>query len=278
MTLQIDFDALGKLWKNTAPVPPARNSIEITFVPVDKLDADRRYQRQISQSSLSRIRKIIANFSWSRFGALIIARQGERFVVIDGQHRSVAARALDIIEAPAIVVNGDLIQQAGDFVGINTTRTSVATIDKFRARVTSGDPAAIEVAEILANLEISTDVAAGHALAHRDTRAVAGLEKLVKRIGKGEVFTTLEMLLDAQPGQRNLLTAFAIETTAMTLHRVIAAGGDIDRLDVVLQDTDFESLKNDATHMVKLTGGQIRQRGHELLLRAFNKGRRQPII
>ncbi len=261
-----------------APVPPADHVVTLVMVPMDALDIDGRYQRRISRGGLGKIRKIVADFSWSRFGAVIVARNGDRYSVIDGQHRAIAASALAVAEVPAILVSGDVAAQAQDFVGINTTRTSVASIDKFRARVTAGDDAAMTVATMLHNLEISTDVAVGVSLAPRQTRAVTVLEKLVKRIGEGTTFTALELMLDAQPAQRNLLTAFAIEVVAMTVARILDAESDLDRLEAVVADTDFESLKDEAGQMVKLTGGKTARRGHELLLRTYNKGLRAKVV
>ena len=242
------------------------------FIPVDKLVIDRSFQRKVSERSRSRILKIANNFSWSQFGAIIVSRTHDsRYSVIDGQHRAIAATHIGQVMVPAVVVAGDTRKQALDFVGINTNRTSVATIDKFRARVTAGEPDAVELAKILADLQIDTDVAAGGNMKPRQTRSISALQKLVKTIGKGLTFTTLEMMLDAQPDNPTLLTNMNIQATAKCLVRITDSGGDLDRLAKQLEETDFESLSDDAAQMVKLTGGNRMDRAAELMMRSYNK-------
>jgi len=270
MDSEIDYTALAKHIDTPAGEPQA--AIRLDFIPLSKLLVDPRYQRKVSSASMGRIRKIVRNFSWPRFGAIIVSKNGDGYSVIDGQHRTIAARTMGVASVPAVISEGDVVSQAKDFVGVNTVRTTVATIDKFRAAVTAGDPVAVEVSELLTELKISTDVAAGAGLQHKETRAVTVLTKMVGQFGKGEVFTALELMLDAQPGQRNLLTAFAIEAVTLTVNRVISNQGDIDRLLRVVENTDFETLQDEAKTQVKLTGGNIRHRGHERLLQSYNKG------
>ncbi|MEP2680181.1 MAG: DUF6551 family protein [Sulfitobacter sp.] len=259
-------------------VPAPEDVIRTEFLAPGQLIVDGRYQRMISDNGRTKIRKLIRDFDWVKFGALIVAELDVgNYAVIDGQHRAIAASALGVVSVPCIVVRANVVGQAVAFVGINSTRSSVASIDKFRARVTAGDAEAVTVDGILNDLGISTDVAAGTALAPHQTRAVSKLERIVKKHGRGIAFTVLEMLRDAQPDQKNLLTAFAIEVTSIVVARVIEKGGDLDRLHEVLVRTDFETLKDNASHMVKLTGGQTTQRGGELLLRDFNKGLRKPV-
>jgi hypothetical protein len=277
---EITPKALEQLRKDKPEIPPAYEAIDLDLVPLISCFVDDRYQRRVSQGSMMRIRRILRDFTWARFGAITVARTKDNgYAVIDGQHRVIAARTLGIADVPAVIVSGDTADQAADFVGINTTRTSVATIDKFRARVASGDETACEVAELLSRLDISTDVAAGTSLQPRQTRAVTLLEKMIKRIGAGEVYTTLEILLDAQPDQKNLLTAFAIDVCAMTLHRVVMAEGDINRLADRIAVTDFESLRPRAATISKQKGGGAKHsvEGASLLLQDYNRGLQKKI-
>ncbi|MGI3170017.1 ParB N-terminal domain-containing protein [Pseudooceanicola sp. C21-150M6] len=258
---------------------PASGTVDLLMVPVSQLAIDRDYQRRVSDNGRSRIVKIVKGFSWARFGALIVSETaGDRLAIVDGQHRAIAAALLGVEAVPAVVVRQtEVARQAMDFVGINTVRTTVASIDKFRARVAAGDADAVQVAETLDELTISTDVPAGMSLRPRETRAVATLEKMQKRFGRGVVFTTLETLIEAQPDVSNLLTAFAIEATAIVVHKMIDAERDLERLDPILADTDFETLKAEAAQLVKLTGGQTAPRGAELLLKHVNKGLREKV-
>lgn len=264
--------------KLIAEPAPAAQSIEMALTPLADLRIHPAYQRKISDGGMSRIRKIISGFQWARFGALSVSRDADGTLwVVDGQHRMIAARALHLTEVPCIITHSDLQDQARDFVGINSVRTSVASIDKFRARVTSGDETALAVASLLDTLAISTDIAAGASLKPRETRAVSLLEKLVKRHDAGSVGDALEIMLDAQPDQPNLLTAFNIEAVATVYMRMLDAKRDTARLQAALVETDFESLKDNAGQLVKLQGGKTAQRGAELLLREVNKGLREKV-
>lgn len=264
-------------WQGT--IAPMTEAADLRMVKLSDLGIDREYQRRVSDNGRARIVKIVKTFTWTRFGALIVSETAEGgLAIVDGQHRAIAAALLSLEEVPAIVVRShDRSSQAMDFVGINTVRTTVASIDKFRARVAAGDSDAIEVAEALDNLGITTDVPAGVALKVRETRAVVTLEKLQKRFSRGVVFTTLETLIEAQPEEPNLLSAFAIEATAVVVAKMIEAERDLSRLDPVIEDTDFETLKEQAAQLVKLTGGRTAQRGAELLLQAVNKGLKEKV-
>ncbi|MBR9766134.1 MAG: ParB N-terminal domain-containing protein [Rhodobacteraceae bacterium] len=256
-----------------AEVASAQDSLRLDFIPIADLYVDRRYQRRTSANSRMRIRSMVAEFSWSKFGAIAVTEETDgRFSIIDGQHRAIAAAAIRASHVPAVIATGDVAAQAETFVGINAMRTSVASIDKFRARVAAADPVAVAVHKMLTELDISTDVPAGAGIRHRETRAVSTLEKLQKRHGQGVLFTALETLLNAQPGQNNLLTSFAIEVTATVLAKMLDAGRDLERLDRTLAEIDFETLKEEATQLRKLTGGQASAKGADLLLQRVNKG------
>lgn len=269
-----DLDLDWYMAKRTAPVPDAKNSVEMDVIPLGDVYIDRAYQRLISETSRGRIGKIIREFTWARFGAVVVTRTSDGYAVIDGQHRAIAALAVGATHVPAVICHHQ-DEQAMDFVAINTVRTMVATIDKFRARVAAGDADALEVAKILDDLNISTDVPAGHGLKPGQTRAVTTLEKMVRLAGKGIVFTALEMLLDAQPDEPNLLTAFAVEVAVRATATVVDNGGDLDRLAAALEETDFETLKQEAAQLVKLTGGRTAARGAEIFLRQLRKRSRR---
>lgn len=161
---------------HTRPAP-AEEQIALRWIPISAIRVDPSYQRKISARGSATIKKIIAGFSWAHFGALsVVARDPETFAVIDGQHRTIAALLLGVETVPAVVVTDDEIAaEARSFVSINATRTSVSTADKFRARVTAEDPQAVELAEILENLEINYDPPPGPLTSGKQTRSIVML-------------------------------------------------------------------------------------------------------
>jgi hypothetical protein len=52
---------------------------------------------------------------------------------------------------------------------------------------------------------------------------------------------------------------------------VIDAKGNSDRLQQVLEETDFTSLADDASQLTKIQGGQKVKHGTDRLLAAYNK-------
>lgn len=249
-------------------------ALRFAWMPIRDLAVDAAYQRLISTRGRQKIAKIAKEFDWARFGALQVAEapDGDTLSVMDGQHRALAAYLAGVSAVPCLIVQAQLAEQAQAFVGINTVRSSVASIDKFRARVAAGDEAAVTVAEILRDLEIDTDVTPGTPLKPRQTRAATQLERLVKMIGRGLTYTTLELLTDAQPETPNLLTSFAVMATGMAVKRITDADGDIDRFAKLLEETDFETVKDEAQQLTKLQGGQQFPHGANRLIAAYNRG------
>src|SRR5262245_49208195 len=71
------------------------------------------YQRNLSERSISLIRKIVANWSWAGIKPPICARDEDgRLVVVDGQHTAIAAASHGGI--PSIPI---MIVPAGDAKG-----------------------------------------------------------------------------------------------------------------------------------------------------------------
>ena len=256
-----------------ADAPPAPD-IRLVMLPLDSLRIDRRYQRHVSRQGRSVIRRIVTDFSWSRFGALSVATCGgetQHYAVIDGQHRAIAARTLGIDKVPCVVCDRQMPAQAMDFVIVNSARTRVVAIDRFRARVAAGDQDAVEVARMLDDLGISTDVPPGGKLKPRQTRAVSAIERATKQFGPGITYTALEALLDAQPEQGDLLNSFTIQVTTRVILRVIDAGGSLDAFTELLADTDFTALSIDAAQAVRMFGNTKIHHGAKMLSRAWNR-------
>ena len=116
--------------------------------PVAKelLHIDPDYQRlKINNVKVLSIARI---WSWVKCGTLIVARRPDgTLFVVDGQHRKLAAdKRSDITELPCIIFYALSVEdEARDFLAVNTGRTGVGTVDKFRAMLRYGDQAAVTV-------------------------------------------------------------------------------------------------------------------------------------
>src|SRR5688572_14933212 len=83
---------------------------ELTFavLPADRLDVI-SHQRKPSDTHVKRVTASIENLGF--VAPLIVVEQDDRFVIIDGQHRYLAARSLEIGEFPAIIVPPELARR-----------------------------------------------------------------------------------------------------------------------------------------------------------------------
>ncbi|WP_068112689.1 ParB/RepB/Spo0J family partition protein [Tropicimonas marinistellae] len=115
--------------------PAAFADLRLAMLPVDRLRIDPSYLRRVTKRGCREIGRIVRSFAWPRFGAISVARMGEDFAIIDGQHRAIAAHILGISEVPAVISEGDTQAQTGDFIDINTVRSGMQATDKFHAPV-----------------------------------------------------------------------------------------------------------------------------------------------
>ncbi len=135
-------------------MPPA-----VKLIPVEHLYIDNRYQRDLARRSERAIKKIIRGFDWARFGVLLcctVPGQTKTYIIVDGQHRALAALALGIEQVPALVVpKADLSQQAAMFVGVNSTRTNLHPYILFRGRFLAGDPEVVGLVALAAQVGVN---------------------------------------------------------------------------------------------------------------------------
>jgi len=244
---------------------------KLAWIPTDQLLLDQSYQRDISRIGETTIKRIISDFDWLQFGALVVARMPGGYAVIDGQHRAVAALHLMLPQVPALIGNAILTGQADAFVGINKNRTRVGPIDEYRAKLVSGDRNALELQSVLDRLEIKIEGPTGNALRPRHTRAINKLQTLAAKIGHDQLAAILELMITAQPDTTNLLTATNIEATALVFRRIETEGHTTDRLQETLADILFDEVEDNARNLVKMLGGQKMRHAAGQIAKAYNK-------
>lgn len=121
-----------------------------TLMWVNKTDIkiDHSYQREANES---KIIEIAQNFSWLAFCAIPVVRRPDGLYAVDGQHRVLATlRRADVTEVPCVVFDSDGIKsEARGFLDANSKRKAVSAVDKFRAKMLTGDAASVLVAELI---------------------------------------------------------------------------------------------------------------------------------
>jgi hypothetical protein len=133
-------------WRPAIDEPGEFVWLDKTSIKVDH----ENYQRNPKAATV--VTKIAADWSWVACGAISVAvRDDGNYYALDGQHRLLAAlRRDDITKLPCMVFLVPGIEdEARGFLRVNTGRKALTGIERFRAKVTSGDPVATKVDHFL---------------------------------------------------------------------------------------------------------------------------------
>ena len=128
-------------WRRWAP--------RLAWLPISSLCVDHSYQRPVNARGLRTIAQICVAFEWCRFSPVIVAKaEDERYAIIDGQHRTIAALTLGYDEVPCSVIAADSKMQASIFASINGTVTPISKLALYKAGVRSGAEWALQVKRV----------------------------------------------------------------------------------------------------------------------------------
>jgi hypothetical protein len=105
------------------------------------------YQRE---QSMQKELRLASDWCWAACGALIVSLRDDRFWLVDGAHRKLAAdRRADILELPCMVFEcRDVAEEARLFDRCNNDRKPMSAIERLKPRVTYRDEFALEVLEL----------------------------------------------------------------------------------------------------------------------------------
>jgi hypothetical protein len=123
---------------DTAVLPPedvrAGAVPEMRWLEIDDLRIDDSFQRPLARANWTAIRKIAAGFSWSMFTPVVVAPiVGGQYSLIDGQHRTHAAKICGFDRVPAMIVMTAEVGQAAAFAAINGNVVRMSTFHIFKA-------------------------------------------------------------------------------------------------------------------------------------------------
>lgn len=124
----------------------------LDWVRIDRMVIDEAYQRDLTPTNWTAIRKIAADFHWSRFSPVLLAPVANgQFAVIDGQHRVHAAAICGFETVPAMIVPIDKSEQARAFAWVNSAVTKITPHHIYKAALASREPWAITAFETVTN-------------------------------------------------------------------------------------------------------------------------------
>lgn len=118
---------------------PAGAAPQLKWIEVSQLRVDQAYQRPITPRGWNNVSRIATEFRWSKFAPVIVApAEGGLFAIIDGQHRTLAAKARGIEMIPCQIVAVDAQAQAAAFAAINGAVTPVSATALYKAALAAG--------------------------------------------------------------------------------------------------------------------------------------------
>lgn len=119
------------------------------------LNVDDKYQRD--RTSEEAVKRIARTWDWTLFEVLMVAeREDKSLWVFSGGHRTRASfYRSDIIDLPCMIFQlADISDEARSFIAGAKMKTSINSLDTFRAAVVAMEPAACKTAAMLSDLGI----------------------------------------------------------------------------------------------------------------------------
>lgn len=192
--------------------PPLGKLPVLQYLPPAELAVDASYQRSIEGGdSQSLIRRIAQHWNWDLCQPLLVSRRrgdapggGDRYFVIDGQHRLEAARLRgDIGQLPCVVGEyGGAAEEASVFVHLNQERKPLKRLDLFKSAVASGNKEACAILAAIGDAGLSLAPHTNYASWKPGMVAnISGIEASWRRNGERVTALALRALAQAFAGE-----------------------------------------------------------------------------
>lgn len=218
------------------------------WVPLRDLVVDDSYQRPLGARNWAAIRKIGANFSWRKFAALIVSPIGDKFALIDGQHRAYGAALAGASHAPAWIVVATPQEQAAIFKAVNGDVVQMSALNKYHAALAAGEAdhvGAAAAAAIAGVTVLRYPVAVSH-IKPGQTLAARALVECYRRYGRNTLITALQCVTETSNNVPGALSARLIVGLCTTIGEVPAWREAGERLLSVIDDLDLEGVSEGA--------------------------------
>lgn len=250
---------------------------ELAFVPVHAIRVDASYQRPLKPR---RVAQILRDFTWAQFGALMLVDQGDgSYTVYDGQHRLAAAQEHpDISEVPATIVRLEAAyEEAQSFLGVNTNRSAISTVEKYWAGIEAGDDGMMRICAVLEEAGCEVVPPGTKSPGPNRTSSISAIERALKTYGDEAVTVACRTLRTAWPKDNGALGGTIIQALAR-LYRNNRAFISEERMVLKLTSKDRKILTADAEALRKMGGGDAPLALSKALVEIYNKGLQTNLI
>lgn len=205
---------------------------KLYWLPLTRLYIDDRYQRNVLERGLTNVYRIAREFDWNKFSPVIAAEVGERYAVVDGQHRCYAAALRGLDEVPCFVITASLAEQAAAFAAINSRVTRISDLHVHAAAVTAGEPIAVELHDACeaAGVTICRYPVPENKMEPGRTLAIGTLRQCLKTHGADVLRSALGCIMAAHSNDAGALRAPLIRALCEV---IVGLNGDRQRQAVV---------------------------------------------
>ena len=242
---------------------------DLQWIDKAELGVDHTYQRPEARQKVLRI---ASEFSWQKFGCLVVSeRQNGEMVVIDGQHRALAAiKRDDVGKVPCIVFRElQLADEAGAFVGLNTARKPVSALAKYEAQLVAADPVAVWVEQTLKELGFVRVLTLHAAM---QIKCISELQKMAA-INQPRTHTTLRILAGMCRDGNTSAHADVLQVVNVLVTWMEKQGfAQMELLEERLRKVGYLAVKKEIDRCREIVGSHQQHKAAEAVLEKLNKG------
>lgn len=218
---------------------PVGSPPSIEWIHLNMLSVDSAYQRSTENAASRRlIAAITAKFDWRLCAPLVVSRRADdKLVIIDGQHRWLAACSRDDINhLPCCVFRYKNTQEeARMFILANRARKPISRLDDFYAAVAAGDEDALEIQQLVTDAGLCV-ARSSSSMGWRpgEVAFTSSIANAIRRFGPITTTAALRHMSAAFSDQKLLHGAAILGALAVILSKA-EAGFDPDRLNRALR-------------------------------------------
>lgn len=251
----------------------------LAYLRVDELLIDTNYQRPAAPK---KILKIAAKFDTIAAGGIIVSKRANgQKVVLDGQHRTRAARIAGVNEILCIIHEGlTFEEEAQIFAMCNTQRANPSATAVFRAKLASNDGHANAIKEIVEHagfyLEFNANGAPRVTKDHIGIIAIGALQNIYDSDGGDRLGEVLSVIADTWPDESEAVRAQMVKGVWMFI-RTYAEEWNREHFVNRLAKSNPTAIMRRAVAFSSLAGGSMHTNVARAMLEEYNvnlKGRR----
>lgn len=208
-------DIRAELSERSLGKPP-----KLEWLSINKLLIDPSYQREIGRAGRKNIARIAREFDWAKFAPAIVAPAGGgRYVLVDGQHRTMAAILRGLERVPCQIIDASRAEQAAAFAAINGNITQMSPMQIRAAKIAAGDDVACGLVSICtrAGVTILRYPIQTKDQKRGDTMAVSMLYRMLGKFGPEVLETALSCITRTRDGYPGLVRSQLVEAFCVNL-------------------------------------------------------------